>query len=149
MKKSNNLAQNIASPILSLTEYIKNIGQEKTNNKNNFDAGIAEVDFIANFSTQIQRVNNEFYATNQKLAQMNQDLEIMVKNEDDKKIRHRKKYKKLPQKKERIKEKNAKNKGKSFTYIDTDGIGSDPDLLLPELFLDLLDDQPEKCLAVL
>jgi C4-dicarboxylate-specific signal transduction histidine kinase len=84
MKKSNNLAQNIASPILSLTEYIKNIGQEKTNNKNNFDAGIAEVDFIANFSTQIQRVNNEFYATNQKLAQMNQDLEIMVKNEVDK-----------------------------------------------------------------
>ena len=84
MKKSNNLAQNIASPILSLTEYIKNIGQEKTNDKNNFDAGIAEVDFIANFSTQIQRVNNEFYATNQKLAQMNRDLEIMVKNEVDK-----------------------------------------------------------------
>lgn len=84
MKKSKSLAQNIASPILSLTEYIKNIGQTKTNNNNNFDAGIAEVDFIANFSTQIQRVNNEFYETNQKLEEMNQNLSTKVKNEVDK-----------------------------------------------------------------
>ena len=84
MKKSKSLAQNIASPILALTEYIKNIGQSKTNVGNNFDAGIAEVDFIATFSTQIQRVNNEFYETNQKLEEMNKNLETRVKNEVDK-----------------------------------------------------------------
>lgn len=84
LRKSKILANEISRPIISLTEYIKNIGISKTNFNNKFDAGIAEVDFIATFSTQIQRVNNEFFETNKKLEELNSHLKQKVKDEVDK-----------------------------------------------------------------
>lgn len=85
LNKSKFLANDIADPIVKLTLYLKNIGSSNQKPAQTYDsAGIAEIDFIAEFSQEIQKVNEEFYNTNKKLEDLNKNLEKRVTQEINK-----------------------------------------------------------------
>lgn len=81
MSNSKKLASTIAQPIMELTEFLRNIGKQKTANiKTNID----EIDFIAKANSEIIRLNNEFIETNKKLDNLNKNLQEEIKKEVEK-----------------------------------------------------------------
>lgn len=81
LKNSKKLASTIASPIIELTEFLKNIGKkEAINIKTNID----EIDFIAKANSEIIRLNNDFIETNKKLDNLNKNLQEEIKKEIEK-----------------------------------------------------------------
>ncbi len=81
LNSSKKLADKITNPIINLTNFLKNIGTKKELSHKNLDAGISEIDFIANFTSGIQKINTEVYKTNQELEDLNKNLEDRVKEE--------------------------------------------------------------------